>query len=555
MNQASSSSHTQLHIFSRNTDASAGMRGFEYQKLKTLASWIDTFQQPENHIYCEHEDDIMQMDLAKNAVIFRQVKLYSSKFSLKSPEIKKSIANFFMLYCNPLYADQDVQFVFETNSALIPSEVFLSEWIDNQQELTADLLERCRNAIDEILAEYIEAETKEFIRIRTSKIQSLRKEIESLTDKKRLDSLTAKIEEYQLQIDNQTKVANSYAELDDTILTNFVQRIRWEFLSITPDQAIISIIDQIEEQLLQLPYGIISDEIDTLITRLHWEVSQTSIKEAANDRLLTYSLLENIILTRKEDDDNWYVHIRDEWKSISVTRFLVAEFYEVVKTSHHCRSKQYLHADTNFWLSILEQYYSLPETPSFARRKAAYEICMLIIKADSLAQGQIPTAFLDERVAYIPEYFNELESFTDIRDIEDAICLLSVVFWELSRSKTQLTEQNWQDWTSQINTLLDNELKTNNPNYRCGLLECKSNLEFTTGVVNDINKSCQRVIGFINEIIQLLPDAPFYAVYQLHERLNIQIRLLDNRIPDKLLDDLIDLSERLGEFVGKREGD
>lgn len=545
----------QLHIFSKNTDAQAGIRGFEYQKLKTLASWIDTYQQPERQIYCEYEDDIMEVGRAEASVTFRQIKLYSSKFSLKSLEVKKAIANFFMLYCNQAYAGQRVQFIFETNSSVIPSEAILQDWVAHQDYLTDDVLTRCRDAVNAILLEYIEQETKAFVERTRSKIQTKQNKLDNTTDETQKAAHKSVIEQLQGQIADWTTVAGNYNQLSDSELTNFVQSIRWEFLSVTPDEAFIAIVDQIQDQLLRLPYGILTSETDALIARLHWFVSQTSIQEDPADRLLTFPHLEDIILTREENDDKWYADIREQWQEVSIRYFLVAEFYEVVNVSHYCRSKLYLYNDTELWVQILEHYHSFAETPRFAQRKAAYEICTLIIKIDSVAQGQIPTTSLGERATYIQDYFTDIEAYTNIRDIEDAISLLSVVYWELSRSTTSLSEENWRDWTNRLNALLDKQLATDNPNYRCGLLECKANLIFTTDIIEDIDHACQRVIGYLNRIIELLSEAPFFSAYQLQERLILQIRLLTDRVPDKLLDEFVSLSERLSEFVGAREGD
>ncbi|XAZ82184.1 hypothetical protein A6C57_28060 (plasmid) [Fibrella sp. ES10-3-2-2] len=545
----------QLHIFSKNTDAQAGIRGFEYQKLKTLASWVNTYQKPESQIYCEYEDDIMEVSPAEASVTFRQIKMYSSKFSLNSLEVKKSIANFFMLYCNKAYTGQRVQFIFETNSSVTPSEAILQEWVAHQDQLTDDILTRCKNAVNAILLEYIKQETKAFIERANRKIQTKQKKLDNSTEEIQKASYQLAIEQLQEQITDLTKVADSYSQLGDSVLTDFVQNIRWEFLSLTPDQAFIEVIEHIQDQLLRLPYGILSNETDALIARLHWFVSQTSMQDDPADRLLTFHHLEDIILSREENDDKWYADIREQWQQESIRYFLVAEFYEVVNVSHHCRSKTYLYNDTELWVQILEYYYSLAETPRFAQRKAAYEICTLIIKIDSVAQGRIPRTFLGERTTYIYDYFSDIEAYTNIRDIEDAISLLSVVYWEVSNPATSLSEKNWRDWTNRLNALLDERLVTENPNYRCGLLECKANLTFTTDLIEDIDKACQHVIGYLNKIIELLSEAPFYSVYQLQERLSLQIQLLTDRLPDKLLDELIELSERLSEFVGAREGD
>ena len=72
------SSITQLNIFNKNTDAFATERGFEYQKLKTLESWlINSLQKNDEAIYYDYQEDIFHRDLKKFKSTFRQIKLLS----------------------------------------------------------------------------------------------------------------------------------------------------------------------------------------------------------------------------------------------------------------------------------------------------------------------------------------------------------------------------------------------------------------------------------------------------------------------------------------------
>ena len=53
-----------LFLFSKNTDAFAAQRGYNYQTLKTLETWVNNFLDGNKEdIYCEFEEDIFQKDL------------------------------------------------------------------------------------------------------------------------------------------------------------------------------------------------------------------------------------------------------------------------------------------------------------------------------------------------------------------------------------------------------------------------------------------------------------------------------------------------------------
>jgi hypothetical protein len=66
-----------LSIFSKNTDANEVVKGYEYQKLRTLENWLSNkVNKAEEIIYCEYEDDIFQRDISASKSKFTQIKLY-----------------------------------------------------------------------------------------------------------------------------------------------------------------------------------------------------------------------------------------------------------------------------------------------------------------------------------------------------------------------------------------------------------------------------------------------------------------------------------------------
>lgn len=95
-----------LFLFSKNTDAVGSQRGYNYQTLKTLETWVENYLKNEkDDIYCEFEEDIFQKNNYDKSLKFRQIKLYSSNFSFSSDEIKKCISHFFMLSIKSDYND------------------------------------------------------------------------------------------------------------------------------------------------------------------------------------------------------------------------------------------------------------------------------------------------------------------------------------------------------------------------------------------------------------------------------------------------------------------
>lgn len=149
-----------LYLFQKDTDASAAMRGYQYQVFKTLETWLDNFLQGRDEvIYCDYEEDIFEHDDVTHAARFRQLKLYSSNFSFSSEEVHKALAHFFMLHVKTDHLDKNKEFVFEANSSVAgnwPGNYadLLRRWVANQDSLSPDLLDECTQRVQAIVSSY-----------------------------------------------------------------------------------------------------------------------------------------------------------------------------------------------------------------------------------------------------------------------------------------------------------------------------------------------------------------------------------------------------------------
>jgi hypothetical protein len=157
------SSITQLSVFNKNTDAFATERGYEYQKLKTLESWLlNSVNKNDEIIYYDYEEDIFQRDITKLKSTFRQIKLYSSNFSFASEEISKAVSHFFTLFCMGDYLLDEIKFVFEANSNIARKHTnneaeLLRDWYDNQDDLKEPLLSKCIAITKKIVTEFVDS--------------------------------------------------------------------------------------------------------------------------------------------------------------------------------------------------------------------------------------------------------------------------------------------------------------------------------------------------------------------------------------------------------------
>lgn len=348
-----------LHIFSKNTDANASIKGYNYQTLKTLETWISNFiNSIENDIYCDYEEDIFQQNLTLNAVQFRQLKLYSSSFSFSSEEIRKCIIHFFMLHIKTDYLSAEKEFIFETNSQIAKKYEnndadLLRNWYENQDILSDKLLDECSSKVKEIISSYIE---KQAITIK--------------------DKADTKLLEDALTIFN---------SLHQDDWKGFVKRIKWKFANVDSDIEFSSTIKSIETLILQLssPVSINENNYAAIFGILYKEVSLRSSEENPENRKLTREILELLLLNIGTEKDKWYAKVYDEWKNVKEIKvFHIGEFFEILDASRYCRWNNSLNLHDNLWLNFLSFFIFKLSIHKKFRLQAIYEYLWLKNRPD-----------------------------------------------------------------------------------------------------------------------------------------------------------------------------
>ncbi len=295
-----------IFLFKKETEAIATNRGFYYQYLLTLNNWLDLFlSNRDAKIFCELEDDIYEFDEKNKKQIFTQVKAYTEGFSLKSPEIKKTLLNFFMLFLQ-YKNDFDGYFMFYTNAGTkVNAGKYLKNWAANQEN---------QLHIQKHFCDDTRAVLHEFINLERIKKQK------RIKDK-----------------DKRDKITNAYVKLEkylhSDLFKEFIVKIRWTFLDISTKSAIDIINTKISAKIQKLPkYG----EIEKLLfARLLSEVYIKSTKEKEEERQLDKELIKTI-LTETKDEIETNIHKSIELLRDSNFKILdeIDKVKEIVSNSH-----------------------------------------------------------------------------------------------------------------------------------------------------------------------------------------------------------------------------
>ena len=282
-----------LNFIKINRDAIATNRGFYYQYLHVVLKWLDHYVNGfEDDIKTEVDEDITEIG---DQLVFTQIKCYSSVFSLKSPEIKKSLFNFFSLYLEHSNSVTPTIFHFLTNTKISESEQLLQRWVAEQDNMGEETLQQCGTIVSEILFSQI-----------NSKIQkSLAKKGISDDQKKALEK---NLSLFQRLLD------------DENLIHDFLIKIRWDFKELPTEEAIDKIIVDINNYLDHPVFEKRPKKLlfDVLLSEIY-RISQLTDPAKRN---VNKSILDGLL---KSNDDEIAHYIDLRFAQLFYSRFEVLE--------------------------------------------------------------------------------------------------------------------------------------------------------------------------------------------------------------------------------------
>lgn len=519
---------TKLHLFSKDTDATATEQGFYFQKLITLRTWIQNrIEQNDTEIYCDYEEDVFERSISKSTSTFRQVKLYSDNFSFSKEEITKCIAHFFMLYCKGNYALDKVTFIFETNAG--PARQYktedpklLTEWWENQDELPEEMLDRCRVKVKSIIDKYI---TDGISASLTPEMKTAMKEAKAI-----------------------------YDGLPDDVWNNFVKSIRWKFDKTPQENAIPTLINELEELVLQLPFSLNPDQASTYISVLLAAIAARTAEKDPAKKLLTKELLDILLLNMGSEKDRWYAVIYEKWKEIGkIVDFRVGQFYEIIAATVHCRWELIESDHDELWFSLLKDYIELEEALISCRRKAIYEYIFLLLSPDS--KNFTIKYSIEGTENLIRFYFTNLEFRNSFSDVEDDILLLEIAAKYAQSFPELLNPSEVEAWRSTIYKTIDDKISDHkNTDELCLALQFMGNFHFHNDPSMPMLEKTTKSVEFYSKIPELLAQARSYSITILNNQtsaiLNMLIRLDADpaaiRVLEEYLESIEDFAMKTG---------
>jgi hypothetical protein len=531
---------SKLNIFEKDTNASASIRGYEYQLLLTLKEWIDSFLQGgQDILYCEFEDDIAVFNSAASTVKFKQVKSYSSDFSFQSKEVRKALLNFFMIYADPAYLQQEPSFVFETNAGVMSGgneeSKFLAEWV------RARMTGLMQNDIQNILPKVKELITQEIELQANDAVVAIRKRIENLEAKQPsgfLDKLTI-LRDREKKIQTGKLYIN---EVTDDAYSDFIGKIDWRFHDKEPLKAIADLKDEIEHLINKLPFNIDQEKIAVIFTILRWEVSKKAINDDPEGRLLDASLLKNAILSA--DDEKWYVDLKKKFAAFGSASLILGNFFELRGAARHSRFTDYLHDDIPFWISKLELIISQEDFPKHFRRVAIYELCFLALYAQRL----------DEFESLVLEFFEALESFTSTDELENTVILLSIVISASKLKTSNSYSSKYGGWKQRVIGLIEQEQKADNTTTRkANLFDLRAQAALQLEIHDDYQSAIDRGFENLKQVVALLDEATLFPIYRLSHQLTVYLERFIDSDP-KLTETLESLANAVDQALAMKDG-
>ncbi len=521
-----------LYLFAKDTDASYGVRGFQYQIVKTLSTWLRNYlNQVDEVIYCDYEEDIFQRNESSRHATFRQVKLYATNFSFKSEEVEKAIAHFFMLHVSSNYQDWDKRYVFEASSGVAAKRGdneadLLRRWVASQDSLMGPLLTDCTAKVKQFVTSYVKTQAA---------------------------YLTG-------QVDS-TLIADALAVLPNIQQEEwerFTSSIRWEFAeSDDPGAEFAAAQAEVRELIKELPFDLSESRCTALNGILHNVVSMRTADPSPAERALTATELEHHILASGTEQEQWYLNVYEKWQAASTNSLYPGEILEVISGANFCRWSPNLGHHDEFWLRLLQIYiedaHSLPDLQQIV----LYEYLFLVMRPTSYYTP--PTGTMQGREDYVRRYFQDFSSFRDPIDFEQAQCLLLLVVGAYKLRRAGIGKSELLGWLRQYRDTLDKVLSqaATPSSRRCRLLVCQIfNLTFQLQP-----DTVAEVIGVLRPLIAALlvelPQAAHFNVTIFSDQLDIMaLQLAEAGVLDyePLVEELREINEQLGPYVEQRSG-
>lgn len=539
-----------LYLFQKDTDASAAMRGYQYQVFKTLETWLNNFLQGHDEvIYCDYEEDIFQHDEVTQAARFRQLKLYSSNFSFSTEEVQKALAHFFMLHVKTDHAAKDKEFVFEANSSVAGNwpgndADLLRRWFANQDAMTDTLLDECRQRVQAIVSVYIQDQA-----------QAIEKQLAKRAAKNQEEPL--KLQAIQAEQQALQEAKTVFQQLTDEDWKDFTRSIKWKFEGVEPDEAFANVVARVDELVVELPFDIPQARQPGLSGLLCRRVVLTSSAQNPLERRLTAEELRGLILQSGTEEEQWYQEVYSKWNQVGQPAdFRIGEFYEVLKAVKTCRWHKHLTAHDPFWLELLDWYINYLSDRPVLRRNALYERLMMRLRPmEYLAP---PSGDLFGCEDQLREYFSDFAIFTNAADFEDAQSLLLIAWTSTAMGKTGLTREETNTWLRQYHMQLRQRIaEATDPAQLCRLLAARFSMLFLIHKRRRTEENIPEIMAPLEELLRHLEAAKLYNVSHLSAHLHTYVRLLiqlDEEADELFIEALQEYLRRLDDVVEKRAG-
>lgn len=531
---------SKLFIFKKDTDASASIRGIEYQLLQTLREWIENYLNNKGEtVYCEFDDDIAVFNSIASTVKFKQIKSYSENFSFKSKEVRKTILNFFILYANPAYFQHEPSFVFETNAGVISGSDedsrFLSEWVKAQKSgLKTEDVDKILPKIKELINDLLKEQASE-------ELDRIKERIETLT-KKKPSGFEQKVTELNELVGKISEATKYLMELKDGTYIDFIKRISWTFHSKDPGEAISELKSEIEHLISKLPFNVEVERIAVVFTVLRWEVTKRAINSTPAERGLDSERLKNAVLSAEED--KWYVDIKTKFQTIDFASFTLGNFFELRGAARHARFIEYLQDDIGFWIEKLESFLKEDKFPETFQRTAVYELCFLAFFADTINKYN----------SEIERFFGTLEKFKATDELENSVVLLSIVLSAGKLGKMNLDENKVKEWKTRLIGLIEGEHQPGNTtNRKANLYDLRAEAAFQLESHDDFQAAFKTGIENLKKVVSLLDEATLFPIYKLSDRLTKYLEIyLGSKTVN--LKELEQLNEEVDKVLAKKDG-
>jgi hypothetical protein len=204
----------------------------------------------------------------------------------------------------------------------------------------------------------------------------------------------------------------------------------------------------------------------------------------------------------RTEEAGWYERLRARWSDRTPVPFSQADFFDIKAGLRHATFEATAKPDLLGWMAKTEAFFD-EITPRPLMRNALYELSVASLRG----RGEMTS-----QTGRLRDYYDDVEEFAGLADLQDAATLLVYSFGALVRDNLDVDPDLLFTWRDRLLALIDAEMTVApGPGRQSGLLQVRGHLGL---LPPDRDTMPDPTVGYADwhRMLDIAEDAPLYPI-------------------------------------------